>query len=360
MPQAHSPDDMHFMTQAIRLAAFGLGQTAPNPSVGCVIVNGGQVVGTGTTSKGGRPHAEVNALKEAGKQAKGATAYVSLEPCSHTGKSPPCTDALIKAGISKVVYASHDPNPLVNGQGRAKLEAAGVSVISGLMSSEADEMNSGFFLSITEKRPRYTVKIASSLDGKIATSTGESKWITGPEARRYGHSLRANNDAILVGIDTVQADDPMLDCRIAGLESDSPARIILDTQARIKNDCQLIQTAENIPTYLITEQENISFPNVTVIQVDNIRDVQSLSRTFTELGFTRVLIEGGPTVQASFICAGLCDELYWFRAPIMIGQEGKSAIGNLALDILSQAQSYELREMQTLGADLLERRSRKR
>src|SRR5580700_4659831 len=225
--------DLGHMRTALGLARRGLGNTWPNPAVGCVIVKDGRVVGRGWTQKGGRPHAETEALARAGKGAKGATAYVSLEPCSHHGKTPPCAEALIAAGVSRVVAAVEDPDPRVSGRGIARLRAAGIAVEAGLCAAEAAELNAGFFCRVAQGRPLVTLKLAASLDGRIATPTGKSRWITGPAARERAHLLRAAHDAVLIGTGTALADDPQLTCRLPGLEARSPVRIVIDRTLRL-------------------------------------------------------------------------------------------------------------------------------
>ncbi|GER08325.1 hypothetical protein JCM17843_26350 [Kordiimonadales bacterium JCM 17843] len=225
-----APPDPKFMDMALRLGARGLGRVAPNPAVGCVIVRDGHVVGRGWTAPGGRPHAETVALAQAGAAAKGATAYVTLEPCAHHGRTPPCADALIAAGISHVVVAVGDPDPRTNGQGIARLQQAGLHVDMGLLGDRAVDSHQGFFLKVRKGRPMIACKIAQSLDGCIASSTGHSKWITGVAARHHGHMLRASHDAILVGAGTYRADRPSLDCRVPGLEDRSPQKILMTTR----------------------------------------------------------------------------------------------------------------------------------
>ena len=244
--------DKDMMLKALALAEKGLGNVAPNPAVGCIIVKGGEIVGEGYTQKGGRPHAETVALESAGDKAKGATVYVSFEPCAHHGETPPCAEALIAAGVTRVVVAITDPDERVSGRGIAMLEEAGIDVAVGECAEEAMWLNNGFIKSKTEQRPHFTLKVASSLDGHIASSSGESQWITGEEARSAGHMLRASHDAILVGIETVIDDDPRLDCRVAGFEDLSPVRIILDGRARMPLDSELVKSANEHQTILVT------------------------------------------------------------------------------------------------------------
>src|SRR5689334_3086514 len=244
--------DWHGMGAALALARRGLGNVWPNPAVGCVIINGGKIVGRGWTQPGGRPHAETEAIARAGDAARGGTAYVTLEPCAHWGKTPPCTEALIAAGVLRVVAAVEDPDPRVAGGGLARLREAGIAVECGLCADEAIEINAGFFQRVRTGRPLVTLKLATSLDGRIATASGESRWITGPAARQRTHLLRAGHDAILVGTATVLADDPQLTCRLPGLEHRSPLRVALDRDLIIPADARLVAEARQVPTWFIT------------------------------------------------------------------------------------------------------------
>src|SRR5919202_3451652 len=243
-------NDRDHMLAALGLARRGLGNTWPNPTVGCVIVNDGRVVGRGWTQPGGRPHAETEALARAGDAARGATAYVTLEPCSHWGRTPPCCDALVRAGIRRVVVATGDPDPRVDGRGLARLRAAGVIVELGLLGQEARRLNAGFARRITRGLPLVTLKLATTLDGRIATSGGESQWITGPEARREAHAIRARHDAILVGSGTVLADDPELTARIPGMARVKLARVVADSRLRTPLASRLIRTAREVQTWI--------------------------------------------------------------------------------------------------------------
>ncbi len=242
------------MRAALALARRSLGRTWPNPAVGCVIVRDGQVIARGRTQDGGRPHAEADAIAQAtaqGLSLKGATAYVTLEPCSHHGRTPPCADALVGAGVARVVSALEDPDPRVKGRGHERLRAAGIEVVVGDGAAEAAEINAGFLTRVKEGRPLFHLKVASSLDGRIATASGESKWITGPAARLHGHHLRATHDAILVGVETALADDPDLGCRLPGLAARSPVRLVLDSKARLSPQSKLATTAGQRPVWLL-------------------------------------------------------------------------------------------------------------
>ena len=322
-----------FMQIALRLAARNLGQTWPNPCVGAVVVKDGVIIGSGYTAQGGRPHAETIALQQAGERAKGATLYVTLEPCSHHGKTPPCVDAIIASGISTCVIACTDPNPAVNGAGIAKLKQTGITVEEGVCRAAAEKLNEGFFSLIKKNRPFVALKIATSQDGKMATAAGQSKWITGDAARGYGHLLRSRYDAILTGIGTVLADDPSLTCRLPGLEERSPLRVVLDRKGRLPakaaiHGAQLLSLAEEtLPAAL---------------------------KTLADKGITRVLVEAGPTLSTAFLQAGLVDRLYWFRAPMLIGGDGLPAIGSGFATELSQLARWKQSEHSIFGNDTLD------
>jgi diaminohydroxyphosphoribosylaminopyrimidine deaminase/5-amino-6-(5-phosphoribosylamino)uracil reductase len=349
------------MRHALALAERALGTTAPNPAVGCVIVKDGRVVGRGRTQPGGRPHAEAVALAQAGDAARGATAYVTLEPCAHHGQTPPCAGALAAAGIARVVAAVQDPDPRVGGRGIAMLWDAGVQVATGVLEAEAAEINAGFFLRIREKRPLVTLKIAQSLDGKTATVSGQSKWITGPEARRFGHLMRARNDAILIGIETALADDPELTCRIAGLEDRSPLRIVLDTRLRLGAQSRLAKTASQTPVRVYTAAaggDALKACGVEVVRVSRDArgrpDIAAVLADLAGRGTTRLLVEGGAAVHAAFLDRGLADRLEIFRAPIVLGASGRNAVDALRTLDLDEASRFVSLGRRTIGADMLE------
>jgi diaminohydroxyphosphoribosylaminopyrimidine deaminase/5-amino-6-(5-phosphoribosylamino)uracil reductase len=353
--------DLHHMRHALVLAARGLGDVAPNPAVGCVIVKDDVVIGRGRTARGGRPHAETRALAEAGEAARGATVYVTLEPCSHHGHTPPCAKALIDAGVARVVVAVSDPDQRVNGEGIAWLRLAGVEVTTGVCEREAAELNAGFFLKVREHRPLVTLKIAQSLDGKIATATGESQWITGETARAYGHLLRARHDAILIGAGTALADDPMLTCRLPGMEDRSPVRVVLDSRCRLPQWSRLAQTAANIPTLVYTTVEEgcgaLSVCGVEVIPVaKDVAGRPDLAAVLADLGsrgITRLLVEGGASVHAGFLNRGFADRLEVFSAPMLLGAAGLNAIDALSALQLAEAPQFRMAALRPLGADLL-------
>jgi diaminohydroxyphosphoribosylaminopyrimidine deaminase/5-amino-6-(5-phosphoribosylamino)uracil reductase len=348
------------MGAALSLAARNLGQTWPNPAVGCVIVDqAGHVVGRGFTQRGGRPHAETEALRMAGARAKGATAYVTLEPCSHHGKTPPCAEALIAAGVTRCVAAIEDPDPRVSGRGLAKLSEAGIAVKVGPLADAARRLNAGFFKRNLESLPLVSLKLATSLDGHVATRSGESKWITGEEARMFGHRLRATHDAIGVGSGTVLADDPELTCRIPGLHDRSPVRVIFDRRGRTPAQAKLLSIGQ--PTWIVTTpgiiKKQIQKPH-EVIEIHENGGPQAWLRrsceALAQMGLTRLLIEGGPTLATAFVAAELVDRLYWFRAPMVIGGDGLPGVGPLSVERLGQALGFRMGDRRQLGNDVLE------
>ena len=356
--------DVRWMRTALALARRGLGAVWPNPAVGCVIINEGRAVGRGWTQPGGRPHAETEALRRAGQAARGATAYVSLEPCCHWGRTPPCADALIDAGVRRVVVAVEDPDPRVAGNGIARLRAAGIAVDAGLGAEEATEINAGFLTRLALGRPLVTLKLATSLDGRIATSGGESQWITGPPARARGHALRAAHDAIMVGTATVLADDPQLTCRLPGLGQRSPVRVVLDRQLRIPRSAAVIADARQTPTWIVTlrsadaaRRAALLAAGVTLIDVDPDSegriDLVAALAALGERGVTRLLIEGGARLAAALLRARLVDRLAWFHAPLLIGGDGTPAVAALGLDRLADAPGFERLSVARVGDDML-------
>jgi len=366
-----SDEDRAHMRAALTLAARGLGVVWPNPSVGCIVVKDGRVVGRGVTGRGGRPHGETVALAQAGAAAAGATAYVSLEPCNHHGKTPPCTEALMAAGVTRVVIACEDPDPRVSGSGAARLRAAGINVEVGLLEAEARTLNEGFIRRITDRRPMVTCKLATTLDGHIATATGESRWITGVEARAIGHGLRARHDAILVGIGTVLADDPDLTCRLPGLEGRSPVRVVADSRLRLPPTSRLARSARTTPVWVVTRpdgadaatREALLALGVVVVDVEPGPDGRvpptGLLGALAARGITRVLCEGGAGITASLLRGGLVDRIEWFRAPMVIGGDGLSAADALAIDRLASAPAFERIDVRTAGGDVWESHRRR-
>ncbi|WP_416897784.1 MAG: bifunctional diaminohydroxyphosphoribosylaminopyrimidine deaminase/5-amino-6-(5-phosphoribosylamino)uracil reductase RibD [Minwuia sp.] len=363
-PKTTDADRRH-MRHALALARRGLGRVAPNPAVGCVIIRDGLIVGRGWTQPGGRPHAETVALAQAGDRSQGATAYVSLEPCSHTGQTGPCAEALIGAGIARVVIAAEDPDERVNGRGIEMLRKAGVDVAVGLLGQQARALNGGFILNRAFGRPHITLKLATSMDGRIATSTGESQWITGAAARAAGHMLRATHDAILVGAGTARADDPELTCRIEGLEGRSPGRIVLDSRLSISLTSRLVKTVSQAPVTIFCRGEApaqrrqaLADAGVEVLDVDadmaGMPAPDQVLAALAESGVTRLLIEGGAKVAASFLRAGLVDEIALFRAPKLLGGDGLAAVAGFGLDDLPDAPQFRPAGTRRLGDDVLE------
>ncbi|MGN6517697.1 MAG: bifunctional diaminohydroxyphosphoribosylaminopyrimidine deaminase/5-amino-6-(5-phosphoribosylamino)uracil reductase RibD [Rhizomicrobium sp.] len=355
-------DDQH-MRHALVLAARALGRTGTAPSVGCVIVSpDGHVVGRGQTGDGGRPHAEAAALAQAGSTARGATVYVTLEPCSHIGKKgPPCADALVKAGVARVAVAMIDPDPRTNGAGIAKLQAAGIVTASDVLLPEAEMLNRGFILRTTQNRPLVTLKVAQSADGFTARAPGEPQWITGEDARRFGHLLRAKHDAILVGIETAIADDPELTCRLPGLEKYSPIRIVFDSKLRLDPNSKLARTARSIPTLVFTVRDGgaeLCALDVEIIRVDADRDghvsIPAALRVLAERGIMRLLVEGGATVHSAFLSAGFADRLEIFTAPMSLGNSGRGGIDALTQRKLAEAPNFVRLSSRKLGQDRLE------
>ena len=357
--------DLAHMRAALALARRGLGNTWPNPAVGCVIVKDGHVRGRGWTQRGGRPHAETEALARAGAAARGATAYVSLEPCSHHGKTPPCAESLITAGIARVVSAVEDPDPRVSGRGLTRLREAGIAVETNVCETVAAELNAGFFTRVRHGRPLVTLKLATSLDGRIATAGGESRWITGPAARERAHLLRATHDAVLVGTGTALADDPELTCRLPGLEDRSPVRIVLDRYLRLPSTMRLFSKIGQAPAWVVTlassdpaRQAELAASGVKIIAAkmddEGKIDLTALLRQFGDEGLTRLLIEGGGQLAAALLRRGLVDRLIWMRAPMAIGGDGLPAVAALGLEALAGAPRFTLASSETASGDVID------
>lgn len=329
------PQVIPVMKTALSLARRGLGQVWPNPAVGCVIVRDGRIVGRGWTQPGGRPHAETEALRQAGMRARGGTAYVTLEPCAHHGQTPPCAQALIDAGIACTVIACEDPDPRVAGQGIAMLRAAGIDVRTGVLEAEARALNAGFFLRLQDDRPLVSLKLATSQDEKLTTGT-DTQWLTGTRARCYGHGLRARYDAILVGITTALVDAPRLTCRLPGLFARSPVRIVLDREAALPPSHSLFEDIATAPLWVCHGPEAspervqpLQAAGAICLNVESVREVmapQALLRVLAGKGITRLLVEGGSRVATAFFEAGVIDRFYWFRAPIHVGEGGLAAL----------------------------------
>lgn len=354
-----------FMERAIELAKKGTGAVSPNPLVGAVIVKNGKVIGEGYHMQYGGPHAERNALDSVSESAEGAEMYVTLEPCCHTGKQPPCTDAIIEAKIKRVYVGSDDPNPLVAGKGIWKLRTAGVEVVTHVMKDECDAMNTFFFHYITHNTPYVLYKYAMTMDGKICTSTGKSRWISNTESRKTIHVLRDKCAAIMVGIGTVLADDPLLNCRIEG--GHDPIRIICDSHLRIPMDSQIVQTAGEIKTY-VAALASIEKDNKEKIQqlkehgigtlllpADEFGhiDVNSLLNQLGRMNIDSLLLEGGGQVGWSMFREDLIDEVYTFISPKVFGGTGASPVGGEGIDEVDNAAHFSLKDITTLDGDIM-------
>lgn len=350
------------MAHALRLAARGLGNVWPNPAVGCVLVREGRIVGRGWTQPGGRPHAERRALDQAGDLARGATAYVTLEPCAHHGKTPPCAEGLISAGVGRVVTALTDPDPRVAGKGHAMLRAAGIALREEVLAPEAARLNAGFLKRVTQGLPFVTLKLATTLDGRIATASGESRWITGPAARRHVHLMRLAHDAVMVGAGTARADDPDLTVRDMGAVL-QPVRVVLDSRLGHSADSRLGRTARAAPVWMLhgpqapaAARAAWAATGAEVIEVaaDAGGQVQARAalQALAARGLTRVLCEGGGQLAASLVAEGLVDDLATYQAGALIGADGRAGLGALGLAALADAPRLTLRESRTVGADL--------
>ena len=343
-------DDLHFMAQALRLGRRGMGYTGENPSVGCVIVKDGEVKGLGFTEVGGRPHAETQALLLAGSEAKGATAYVTLEPCSHYGKTPPCSDALIAAGIARAVIAIEDPDPRVSGGGIQRLRAAGIAVTTGILAEEARRDLAGFLTRTVKKRPHVTLKLALSADGMMTAVPGARTMITGPSANARTHLMRARTDAIMVGIGTVLADDPELTCRLPGLEHRSPIRVVADARLALPLTSKLMTTAAQVPVWLLTLGNTApDEPGITAIKCratpEGRLDFADALTHLAARGVGRLMVEGGARVAKGLVGQSLVDELAIFTSPKELGPGGLKPEIDLA--------AFRPRHEEMLGEDRL-------
>jgi diaminohydroxyphosphoribosylaminopyrimidine deaminase/5-amino-6-(5-phosphoribosylamino)uracil reductase len=362
MPETFT-DDVFHMRAALALARRGLGATWPNPSVGCVVVQAGRVIGRAVTAAGGRPHAEPSALAMAGSAARGATVYVTLEPCCHWGHTPPCTQALIEAGVARVVIGTRDPDTRVNGEGLTRLREAGIEVVEGVLEDAAREMVAGFAYRVTLRRPLVTLKLAATLDGRIATGSGESRWITGEPARRAGHALRGRHDAVLVGVGTVLADDPDLTCRIPGFRPSPVVRVVVDTHLRTALTTRIVATAAETPTWMLIRagsdpdrRRAIADLGVKLIEVPGALAGVDLVHGLTalaEAGLTRVLVEGGAKIAAAMLRADLVDRLAWFHAPGVMGADGWPAVQAFGVEQLALMPRFVRRDMRLVGDDML-------
>ena len=358
--------DRRFMALALALARRGLGTVWPNPAVGCVLVQEDQVVGRGWTQPGGRPHAETEALARAGDDARGATCYATLEPCAHHGETGPCAEALVQAGIARAVVALEDPDPRVAGRGIARLEAAGIDVVRDCMEAEARALNAGFLSRVEKGTPHVTLKLASSLDGRIGTRTGDSRWITGALARARGHLLRARHDAVMVGAASAVADDPALTCRLPGLGHASPVRVVIDGSARLSAGHALVAGADEQATWIVSTEAlgrdgrhaEWRETGVEVIEVEaeaNGRPaLPSALEALAARGLTRVLVEGGGRLAASLLGARLVDRIEWFRAPGAIGGDGVPALAALGVESAKDMARFARISSTSLGGDVLD------
>jgi diaminohydroxyphosphoribosylaminopyrimidine deaminase / 5-amino-6-(5-phosphoribosylamino)uracil reductase len=354
------PQDERFMREALGLAEEMLGLTTPNPAVGCVIVRGGEIVGRGVTAAGGRPHAETQALAEAGELARGSTAYVSLEPCAHRGQTPPCARALIDAGVVRVVVGCSDPYPAVRGRGIATLKRAGIEVTMGVLEAECQRLNQGFFTRVMRGRPLGILKLAATVDGRIAAASGDSQWISSEESRTVVHRWRREADAVMAGAATVIADNPRFTCRIAG--GRDPARVIIDGRLKTPPDARIFTQESSAPTILVTTAANLGRAqkryretNAEVIGAAGESgkvDLNALACEFGKRGWCRVLIEGGARLAGAAIAAGIVDRVAIFVAPRILGS-GLPAIEGLSAAKIEDSIELANMTVQASGVDWL-------
>jgi diaminohydroxyphosphoribosylaminopyrimidine deaminase/5-amino-6-(5-phosphoribosylamino)uracil reductase len=363
MSGAH--DFEHWMRTALASARRASGRTHPNPSVGAIVQRGGRLLGRGATRPPGGPHAEVIALRSAqrkhgGRALRGATLVVTLEPCCFEGRTGPCTDAIIEAGIGRIVVGCRDPHPRVNGRGLRSLRAAGVEVVQGVLEAECREHHRGFFSVCERGRPFVSLKLASTLDGRIATRSGDSRWITGPEARRWVHARRAVADAIMVGSGTALADDPDLGARRGERVIRRPARVLVDSRLRVPASAALYRLiSDDSPTYVITRtaargRRAVSRAGAQLIDVagkPGALDLEAALEQLAEAGLTNVFVEGGGGLAAALLRLGLVDEIHWITAPRLIGGDGREAVGGLGVDALSDSIGLEISRVRRLGDD---------
>lgn len=350
------------MTRALEAALLAAGRTRPNPMVGCVIAHDERVVGVGHHACAGTAHAEIAALEEAREHARGADVYVTLEPCNHHGRTPPCTEALIRAGVARVFVGMRDPHPLVNGRGIRRLEEAGIEVKVGMLQTECRRVNEAFTHVVTTSRPFVVGKIAQSLDGRVATRTADSKWITGEVARRRGHAMRNTHDAILVGVETIRIDDPSLTCRIDG--GRDPVRIILDTQARTPVSARVLDQDSDAATWIAVGEdapearvEALRAAGAEILICASQDGRVSLENVLVQLGqreLMSVLVEGGPTVMGALRDQGLLNKVLVFIAPMLIGGDAaRSALAGMGAAGLDEALRLDIVDYEWLDADLL-------
>ena len=363
--------DMRFMALALALGRRGLGNVWPNPAVGAVVVReegeAPVIIGRGWTQPGGRPHAETEALRRAGAAARGATLYVTLEPCSHHGQTPPCVDAIIDAGIARVVSAMEDPNPLVAGRGHGRLRAEGIAVEVGVGAEEARRAHAGHIRRVRDGRPHVLLKLAVSSDGKVGLAGRRPVAITGEAARDVVHLLRAQHDAILIGIGTALADDPELTCRLPGMDARSPVRVVLDTGLRLPRESRLIRTAQQTPVWIVAGhaapeslERDLRREGAEILRLGGAAtlDLGETLAVLAQRGITRLMVEGGPRVAAAFVRADLIDDAILFHGNRAIGEDGIDALGGLPLAALMQSRAFEALSAGTIGCDRVETFSR--
>jgi diaminohydroxyphosphoribosylaminopyrimidine deaminase/5-amino-6-(5-phosphoribosylamino)uracil reductase len=366
----HSDADARYMEAALALGRRGLGLCAPNPAVGALVVRDGVILARGWTRPGGRPHAETEALREAGKKAQGSTLYVTLEPCSHHGQTPPCTDAIIAAGISRVVYATDDPDPRACGRGMQILSAAGIEVLRGVLSGEARRANLGHILRVTQSRPMVILKLALTADFYAADLAGEPRLvITGETARAAVHVMRAMHDAVMAGIGTILTDNPLLNVRLPGLQDRKPLRVILDSDLRLPSEARITLTTQKGPVLVIAgegaSEERASRLREANVEIEYVvrneagrADLAEALRLLGKRGLTRIFCEGGPGVAAALIGQGLADEVIIFTAPEPLGRKGAAGLDSTAAALLADPAHYRLVETRMIGTDHLTRHER--
>lgn len=351
-------ENEYYMAKALSLARRGIGSVSPNPLVGCVIVRDGKIIGSGWHEHYGGPHAEVSAVRDAAGDVAGATVYVNLEPCSHFGKTPPCADMLIEKAVSRVVIGMTDPNPKVNGRGTEKLRSAGIDVVTGVLEDECKRVNRGFIFRVKENRPFVTLKVASSLDGKIALEDGSSKWITGPESRKMTHAIRAMNDAILTGIGTILADDPEMTVR--DMPGKTPLRVILDRELRIPGDAKILDVSKGKVLIIAgasaskEKAERLVECRVDVEFLDcgPECEIEAILALLTNKGVNYLMVEAGVGVVGSFLNSGKADRLSLFISPKVIGR-GKCWTDNVKIERMAEALKLKRSETLTFGSDIL-------
>lgn len=350
-------EDHAYMARALQLAARGLYSTSPNPRVGCVIVKDGKIIGEGWHQKAGEPHAEIHALMEAGPAAQGATVYVTLEPCSHHGRTPPCADALIGAGVAKVVAAAQDPNPNVSGNGIARIKAAGIETLSGLLAVQTRELNAGFFKRMVYGHPYVRIKTASSLDGRTALSSGESKWVTGEAARADVHKLRARSCAILTGVQTVLADNPQMNVR--GIDTPrQPIKVIVDSTLRTPPDALILQGAKTIIACATPDAKKSAALEAAGAEIlclpgdDSKVDLKSLLSRLSQKGINEVMTEAGPRLNGALVSAGLVDEWVQYLAPCVLGEAARPLFSMAEPTSMQERLNWKLYDQRILGSDL--------